>query len=440
MLLADHFPPTLPAALQGRLTTRLPLPADVTPVAVLLTAAARRYDPEAAADEAALRSRMVGLKSWARRQVVVVPTTAEGTASLELPPLAWIALEDRASGRTNVQFVISAEAPEREALAAALLDWAVEVGGSFARARGVETTKLTTDANELDRDRQRLLEAAGYEMVRSWLHMRRPVAPEDATTLPAPREGTRVRRVHRHDSGLPVAQDVRTVHRMLEESFADHFNSYRESFAEFVQRLIEDPGEADWDHWWIAEIEREGRWLPAGGLVAAPIRATATRGQGTYLEYLGCIAAPAAMASRSRCCAPRSGTRPNGGGSSSTSRWTTTPPPAPTGSTPRWAGRPSNAPAPGTRPHPRTPRACSSRRPRPETSGDILGACPRRERQGTSPPVGRRRAFQARRRGSGRPAHSHSMVPGGLDVISRVTRLISRTSLVMRVEMRLSTS
>ena len=287
MLLADHFPPTLPAALQGRLTTRLPLPADVTPVAVLLTAAARRYDPEAAADEAALRSRMVGLKSWARRQVVLVPTTAEGTASLELPPLAWIALEDRASGRTNVQFVISAEAPEREALAAALLDWAVEVGGSFARARGVETTKLTTDANELDRDRQRLLEAAGYEMVRSWLHMRRPVAPEEATTLPAPREGTRVRRVHRHDSGLPVAQDVRTVHRMLEESFADHFNSYRESFAEFVQRLIEDPGEADWDHWWIAEIEREGRWLPAGGLVAAPIRATATRGQGTYLEYLG---------------------------------------------------------------------------------------------------------------------------------------------------------
>ncbi len=36
--------------------------------------------------------------------------------------------------------------------------------------------------------------------------------------------------------------------------------------------------------------------------------------------------------------------------------------------------------------------------------------------------------------------HSHSMVPGGLEVMSRVTRLISLTSLVMRVEMRLSTS
>ena len=287
MLLVDHFAPTLPAALERRLATRLPLASDVAPVTELLTAAMRRYDPEAAVDEAGLRSRMVGLKSWSRRQVVVVPAGADGSPTLELPPLAWIALEDRASGRTNVQFVIAADAPEREELAASLLDWAVEVGGSFARARGVEATKLTTDANALDTDRAHLLEAAGYEMVRSWLHMRRPVSPEEATSLPAPREGTRVRRVHRHESGLPVAQDVRTVHRMLEESFADHWGSYRESFAEFVQRLIEAPNEADWDHWWIAEIEREGRWLPAGGLVAALIKATTTRGEGTYLEYLG---------------------------------------------------------------------------------------------------------------------------------------------------------
>lgn len=36
--------------------------------------------------------------------------------------------------------------------------------------------------------------------------------------------------------------------------------------------------------------------------------------------------------------------------------------------------------------------------------------------------------------------HSHSMVPGGLLVISSTTRLTSRTSLVMRVEMVASTS
>lgn len=39
-----------------------------------------------------------------------------------------------------------------------------------------------------------------------------------------------------------------------------------------------------------------------------------------------------------------------------------------------------------------------------------------------------------------RGAYSHSMVPGGLDVMSRTTRLTSATSLVMRVEMRSSTS
>ena len=39
-----------------------------------------------------------------------------------------------------------------------------------------------------------------------------------------------------------------------------------------------------------------------------------------------------------------------------------------------------------------------------------------------------------------RSTHSHSMVPGGLDVTSSTTRLTSRTSLVMRFEMRDSTS
>ena len=42
--------------------------------------------------------------------------------------------------------------------------------------------------------------------------------------------------------------------------------------------------------------------------------------------------------------------------------------------------------------------------------------------------------------GEGPWGHSHSMVPGGLLVTSRTTRLTSATSLVMRVEMRASTS
>lgn len=287
MLLKDHFPPTIPTPLQGRLTTRLPIEADVGPVTELVTQDLRRLAPDDEASAEQLAARMVGLKSWSRRQVVVVPATESGEPTLHEPPVAWIALEDRASGRTNVQFVIAPDVPERNLLAGALLDWATEVAGSFARHRGLERTQLDADANELDRDRAQLLSAHGYRMVRTWLHMRRPVTAVEAAALPGPREGTRVRPVHRHDSGLPVAQDVRTVHRMLEESFADHFNSYRESFAEFVQRLIKSPQRAAWDHWWIAEINRDGVWLPAGGLVAAHLPATATTGEGTYLEYLG---------------------------------------------------------------------------------------------------------------------------------------------------------
>ncbi|MFC7463373.1 GNAT family N-acetyltransferase [Brachybacterium sp. GCM10030252] len=293
MLLTDHFPPTMPAALTGSLTTRLPVETDVEPLAELVTRDIRSHTPDGVEDVDGLRSRLVGLRSWARRQVVVVPSAPDGSPTLDQPPVAWVAVEDRAAGRSDVQFVVGREVPERDQLAAALLDWAEEAAGSFARHRGVKTTQLDVSAHEADTDRARLLTAAGYTMMRTWLHMRRPVTLEETGPPPATRPGTRVRRVHCHPSGLPVAQDVRTVHRMLEESFADHFSSYRESFVEFAQRLIEGPDEADWDHWWIAEAERDGRWLPAGGLVTAKLRARpeltdpVARGEGTYLEYLG---------------------------------------------------------------------------------------------------------------------------------------------------------
>jgi ribosomal protein S18 acetylase RimI-like enzyme len=294
VLLSDHVPPRLPEIPGHPLASRVPMEGDVAPVAALLGAAQESVDPDAApVDVDDLRSRMVGLRSWSRRQVVIVPAHEDGTADPDASPIAWVALEDRARGRTDLQSVIAPEAPAREALSSALIDWAVEVAGSFARHRGVETTQLSIDIDEHDADRAAQLAAGGLEQVRTWLHMRRAVRAEEAESLPGPRPGVRVRPVHLHPSGLPVAQDVRSVHRMLEESFADHFSSYRESFAEFSQRLVESPGDADWDLWWIAEIDHEGNdsWLPAGGLVASTVPAHETRrggvGEGTYLDYLG---------------------------------------------------------------------------------------------------------------------------------------------------------
>lgn len=251
-------------------------------VVALMRTDARQYDPEAVVTTGGVASRLVGLRSWSRRQIVVVPADDPAGA-----PVAWLSCEDRAAGRTNVQLQVAQGIPDRDALASALLDWAEAVGGSFARHRGVEETQLDMGIAAEDSWRTALLTEHGYRCTRTWLHMERPVDAREAHEAPAPREGVRVRQVATHSTGLPVAQDVRTVHRMLEESFADHFNSYRESFAEFAARLTEGP-ESRWDHWWIAEVQQaDGTWLPGGGLVSDSMPATASAGEGTYLEYLG---------------------------------------------------------------------------------------------------------------------------------------------------------
>ncbi len=135
-----------------------------------------------------------------------------------------------------------------------------------------------------DHTQRRWLEAAGYERRRRWLHMSRPV---DATEMtPLLREGVTVRRVARHANGVPVASDLQIVHRMLEESFQDHFNSYRESFPEFVQRLREDPGHR-WDHWWLAWVSTHAGDEPAGAIVCSVLPAERTGAEGTYVDYIG---------------------------------------------------------------------------------------------------------------------------------------------------------
>lgn len=289
MLLNDKFPPVIPPSLHGVLTTRLPIDADVEPVRALVESVRRRTQPHAKVGPEGIRSRLVGMRSWNRRQVVVVPADPSGAPVAGAEPVAWFCLEDRARGRSNLQMVLPYGLPERDALVDALFDWAEEVAGSFARHRGVDSTVLVAGVDEGDELRQGLLRPHGFELVRTWLHMERPVSPEESTTTPAPREGVRVRRVRRHDSGLPIAMDVRWVHRILEESFEDHFNSYRESFPEFVSRL-HDGADTPWDHWWIAEVEQpDGSWWPGGGLVAdvSPADPERGTGEGTYLEYLG---------------------------------------------------------------------------------------------------------------------------------------------------------
>ena len=170
-------------------------------------------------------------------------------------------------------------------MAAGLYAWAEGEGRAIARLRGLERTRMDASPFAEDHVQCRWLEAAGYARRRRWLHMSRPVDPTELH--PPLREGVTVRRVARHENGVPVASDLQIVHLMLEESFQDHFNSYRESFPEFVQRLREDPGHR-WDHWWLAFVSTDdGSQVPAGAIVCSVLAADRTGAEGTYVDYIG---------------------------------------------------------------------------------------------------------------------------------------------------------
>jgi GNAT superfamily N-acetyltransferase len=198
----------------------------------------------------------------------------------------WAWVHDRAAGRTMVGLEL---APGRDPLAPVLLNWITGAAHAMAENRGLESTQLDALLDEGDRDLATWFGEAGYRKTRTWLNMKRPVAADEE--FPPPRQGVRVRRVGKHRLGdgttLPVAEDLQAVHRVLEESFEDHFNSYRESFAEFAQRLREDPGHR-WDHWWLALVEDDDHdWVPGGALVASVSPPDGSGRAGSYVDYIG---------------------------------------------------------------------------------------------------------------------------------------------------------
>jgi GNAT superfamily N-acetyltransferase len=254
--------------------------ADAPDVAALLADHQRAAKGSAGVDPDAVLGQLAGTGSWTRRQALV--HDAAGRL------LAWLSVHDRASGRTLVEVTVTPDlpAPDAAALAAALFGAGERHAVDIARMRGVGTSLLDSGAYADDPRQQQWLTAAGFERTRTWLQMTRPVEPAEASSLPGPREGVTVRPVERHDDGLPVAQDLQDVHRVLEESFQDHFSSYRESFPEFVMRLREDPGHR-WDHWWLATVETDEGVLPAGALVSSVLREDAQGFEGSYVDYIG---------------------------------------------------------------------------------------------------------------------------------------------------------
>ncbi|GAB98208.1 GNAT superfamily N-acetyltransferase [Kineosphaera limosa] len=266
---------------------RVPSREDVPGVVALLRAQRQALGMSGAVDGQAVEAALIGRGSWTRRQLVAFDP--QGTLA------AWVCVHDRAAGRTNVEFAVHPTAPApdaigdsvRDVVASALLRWVDRVAQDVIGERGLTRTRLDATAYALDDRAQLWLTRAGYRLARTWSQMTRPVesTETDAAEL-ALQPGVRVRTVGLHPDGMPVADDLRTVHHLLEESFVDHFNSYRESLAEFLQRQREGPGHT-WEHWWLAEVLLDDEWQPGGALIGSVLPEDADGFEGSYVEYLG---------------------------------------------------------------------------------------------------------------------------------------------------------
>ncbi len=128
-------------------------------------------------------------------------------------------------------------------------------------------------------------------MVRTWWQMSRPVTPDEADLVPDPAEwdgrDVTFRRVRRAGTGMPEDSDLRELHEVLEGAFVDHFNSYEETFEEFLHRVREDPGHR-WDHWWLAELNDGPEPQPVGALIGT-VSESSNGPDGSYVSYIGVL-------------------------------------------------------------------------------------------------------------------------------------------------------
>lgn len=244
-------------------------------------------------------------RGWASAgpDTVRVEVTAPGTATranvavrdAQGRVVAWGSVHDRAEGRMLFVHVVGRTLPDDEAglCSTALFAWAQAQAQRVGAARGLAVQQIDSGAFDDDERQQRWLADAGFEKVRTWWQMSRPVQSEEAALVPDPAawdgDGVRVRQVRRSDDGMPDEADLRAVHDVLEGAFTDHFNSSEETFEEFCARLREDPGHR-WDHWWLAELTDGPEPEPCGALVGSELAAPADGVPGSYVDYIGVLA------------------------------------------------------------------------------------------------------------------------------------------------------
>ncbi|HET7195101.1 MAG TPA: GNAT family N-acetyltransferase [Nocardioides sp.] len=208
---------------------------------------------------------------------------------------AWGSVHDRSVGRMLFVHVVERDLPDdvADSCAELLVQWAVGQAKEVGRARGLEVQQIDTGAFADDERQHDWLARCGFERVRTWWQMTRPVSVDEADLVQAPDHwaegGVVFRLVRRSGTGMPDDTDLREVHEVLEGAFVDHFNSSEETFEEFLFRLREDPGHR-WDHWWLAELTDDETPQPVGALIGTVSEST-DGPDGSYVSYLGVLEA-----------------------------------------------------------------------------------------------------------------------------------------------------
>ena len=204
---------------------------------------------------------------------------------------AWGSVHDRAGGRMLFVHIVSRELapPIARKCSDVLVEWARGQARAVGAARGLDTQQIDTGAFADDDRQHTWLEQAGFTRVRTWWQMSRHVEPGEVELVPDPDEwegrGVRFRLVDREGQGLPAEEDLHAVHDVLEQAFTDHFNSFEESYGEFLHRLREDPGHR-WNHWWLAELEETGE---AVGALIGTVSHNKSGPDGSYVSYIGVV-------------------------------------------------------------------------------------------------------------------------------------------------------
>ena len=208
---------------------------------------------------------------------------------------AWGSVHDRSVGRMLFVHIVERGLPDEvaDACSDVLVEWAEGQARSVGAARGLTTQQIDTGAFEGDERQARWLAGAGFDRVRRWWQMSRPVSAEEGDLVPDPERwedgGVVLRLVRSAGSGLPDEDDLREIHEVLESAFVDHFNSSEETFEEFLFRLREDPGHR-WDHWWLAELVDGAEPVPVGALIGT-VSESRSGPDGSYVSYLGVLEA-----------------------------------------------------------------------------------------------------------------------------------------------------